>query len=143
LPSSWRSTLAELLPHLNATLNGTAATLLVCGWFFARAKRERPHRACMTAALLCSALFLISYLTRHALTGHHVYPGTGWDRTLYLFVLATHVVLAACVPVLALRTLWLALKRRIESHRRWARVTFPIWMYVSVTGVIVYWMLYQ
>lgn len=97
----------------------------------------------MLTAFACSTVFLVGYLTRYAISGNHVYPGDGWDRVLYLGILVTHVTLAALVPVLALRTLWLALRRRIESHRRWARVTFPIWMYVSVTGVIVYWMLYH
>ena len=97
----------------------------------------------MLSAFACSTLFLACYLTRYALEGTHAYPGSGWVRTVYLSVLATHVVLAAAVPALALRTLYLALRRRIDSHRRWARVTFPIWIYVSFTGVWVYWMLYH
>jgi putative membrane protein len=135
--------MVEILPHLNAALNGTSAALLFTGWRFARAHREKPHRACMISAFGCSVLFLTSYLTRMALTGHQVYPGSGWDRTFYLALLASHVTLAASVPALAIRTLYLAARRRIESHRRWARVTFPVWMYVSVTGVVVYWMLYH
>jgi putative membrane protein len=135
--------LVELLPHLNASLNAASGVLLVVGWRFARSGRERPHRACMASAFTLSVLFLISYLTRYALTGNHVYPGTGWDRTLYLAILVTHVSLAALVPWLAIRTLYLALRRRIDTHRRWARFTLPIWLYVSVTGVIVYGMLYH
>jgi putative membrane protein len=133
----------ELLPHLNATLNGISGVLLVIGWRLIRAGREDLHRACMLSAFVVSSLFLASYLTRVTLGGTHVYPGTGWDRTLYLVILVTHVVLAAAVPFLALRTLYLALRRRLETHRRWARVTLPIWIYVSVTGVVVYWMLYH
>jgi putative membrane protein len=135
--------LVEILPHVNAALNGTSAALLITGWRFARARRERPHRFCMLSAFGCSMLFLVSYLTRMALSGHQVYPGTGLSRTFYLVVLTSHVVLAATVPFLALRTLYLGLRRRIETHRRWARVTLPIWLYVSLTGVVVYWMLYQ
>ncbi len=88
-------------------------------------------------------LFLISYLIRYALTGVHRYPGTGWDRTIYLAILGTHTPLAAMVPFLAVRTLYLAIKKRFDSHRKWARVTFPIWLYVSVTGVVIYFMLYR
>ena len=133
----------ELLPHLNASLNAASAVLLVTGWRFARARREIPHRACMVGAFALSILFLCSYLTRVWFGGTHVYPGVGWDRTLYLFVLATHVPLAALVPFLALRTLYLAARRRLDQHRRWARWTLPIWLYVSLTGVIVYVMLYH
>ncbi len=133
----------ELLPHLNATLNAISGMLLVTGWRLILAGREDLHRRCMLSAFAVSSLFLASYLTRVALGGTHVYPGVGWDRTLYLVILATHVVLAAAVPFLALRTLYLALRRRLETHRRWARVTLPIWIYVSVTGVAVYWMLYH
>lgn len=135
----------ELLPHLNAALNATAGALLFTGWRFikARPRQVERHRACMLAAFACSALFLTSYLTRVTLGGTHVYPGDGWDRTFYIVLLASHVILAAAVPVLALRTLYLGLRRRDPVHRRWARITFPIWMYVSVTGVLVYWMLYH
>ena len=132
-----------MLPHLNAVLNATAGVLLFTGWRFVRAGRVAVHRAFMVAAFACSVAFLTSYLTRMWLSGPHVYPGEGWDRVFYLVLLTTHVSLAACVPPLALRTLYLALRRRYATHRRWARITFPIWMYVSVTGVAVYWMLYQ
>lgn len=135
--------MVDVLPHLNASLNGTSTALLVVGWVFARNGRERPHRACMISALLCSTLFLVSYLIRYSLEGTHVYPGDGLDRNLYLAVLITHVPLAAAVPVLALRTAWLAGTRQIERHRRFARIALPIWLYVSVTGVVIYWMLYH
>jgi uncharacterized membrane protein YozB (DUF420 family) len=140
--------LGEVLPHTNALLNATSGVLLLCGFVAIRRGREDRHRRLMLSAFGCSVLFLISYLTRYALTGDHRYPGEGWDRTFYLVLLATHVSLATLVPFLAGRTLYLGLKTRgsparREQHRRWARVTFPIWMYVSVTGIIVYWMLYQ
>ena len=133
----------DWLPHLNAALNGSAGILLFVGWRFVRAKKVSYHRACMIAAFACSVAFLVSYLSRMALSGHQVYPGEGWDRLFYLVLLTTHVSLAATVPPLAIRTLYLALHRRYDTHRRWARVTFPIWIYVSVTGVAVYWMLFQ
>ncbi len=128
---------------MNATLNAISGVLLLTGWRLIRARRIELHRRFMLAAFACSALFLTSYLTRVTLGGVHAYPGDGWDRSFYLVLLATHVTLAAVVPLLALRTLYLGLNRRDAVHRRWARVTFPIWMYVSVTGVLVYWMLYH
>ncbi len=135
--------MVEILPHLNAALNASSTVLLLSGWRFARAHHEQAHRACMVGAFSFSVLFLISYVTRYSIEGSHIYPGNGSDRILYLLVLATHVPLASIVPVLALRTIWLALQERTETHRRWARVTLPIWLYVSVTGVIVYGMLYH
>jgi len=133
--------MVEILPHLDAALNITAGTLLFAGWRFVRHKRIPQHRACMVAAFACSVVFLVCYLTRYALAGNHVYEGPG--RELYLVLLGTHVLLAACVPFLALRTIYLAIRGPVSQHRRWARVTFPIWMYVSVTGVCVYWILYH
>ena len=133
--------MVEILPHLNASLNATAGALLLTGWFFIRGAHKTPHRVCMTAAFACSVLFLISYLTRYALTGNQIYAGPG--RSFYLALLASHVILAAFVPFLAIRTLYLATRERFDAHRAWARVTFPIWMYVSITGVGVYWMLYR
>lgn len=135
--------LADLLPHLNASLNAVSALLLLTGLWSIRKRRISWHRRCMLTALFCSVLFLISYLVRFYLTGVHRYAGDGWDRTLYLIVLGTHTPLAASVPPLAGRALYLAFKQRFESHKKWARVTFPIWMYVSVTGVIIYGMLYR
>ncbi len=129
--------------HLNAILNATSVILLLMGWSAIRQRKVKRHRVLMSSALICSVLFLISYLIRYSLSGVHRYPGEGWDKIVYLTILITHTPLAACVPVLAVRTLYLALKGRFESHRKWARVTFPIWMYVSVTGVLIYWMLYH
>ncbi len=131
------------LPTVNAMLNGTAAVLLVVGHRLIRRGRMRAHRAVMLTAFGCSILFLVSYLTYHAQVGSVRFQGTGWLRTTYLTILASHTVLAAAVPVLAILTLRLALKGRYDRHRALARWTYPIWLYVSVTGVIVYWMLYQ
>jgi putative membrane protein len=136
--------LADLLPTLNALLNASCAALLVAGFVAIRRGRRDLHRRLMYGALGTSALFLASYLTRVALTGTHRYPGTGLARTIYLTVLATHTVLAALVVPLVLWTVHLAaVRQRFQAHRRIARITLPIWLYVSVTGVAVYLMLYQ
>lgn len=131
------------LPAVNATLNGIATLLLVTGWFFIRSGRRLAHRNCMIAALACSALFLVSYLVYHAQVGSVRFQGEGPIRVVYFSILITHTILAAAVPVLALLTAWRALRERFDSHRRIARWTLPIWLYVSITGVVVYWMLYQ
>lgn len=136
-------TLADVLPPLNAALNATSATLVVLGWRAIRAGDRRRHRALMLAALGASVLFLASYLTRVALTGTHAFPGGGALRAVYLVVLASHTVLAALAGPLVLRTLFLALRERFKDHRRLARVTVVAWLYVSVTGVVVYVMLYH
>lgn len=131
------------LPAVNATLNSLAAILLVTGWFLIRRRRIEAHRNVMIAAVVCSTLFLISYLFYHSQVGSVRFQGTGGVRTFYLAVLLTHTVLAAAVPFLAAITLWFAFRRRYPTHRRIARWALPIWLYVSVTGVVVYWMLYQ
>jgi putative membrane protein len=135
--------LGDTLAAINAGLNSTSAVLLLFGWRAARARAIAIHRRCMVGALGVSALFLVSYLTRVALTGTHRYPGHGALKTLYLALLSSHMILAMVTPPLALRALYLALKQRFAEHRRLVRYTFPIWMYVSVTGVVVYWMLYH
>lgn len=135
--------LGDRLAALNAILNGSAAVLLFLGWLSVRSGKISRHRAFMGAAFVVSGLFLISYLTRFYLTGTHRYPGTGLMRTLYLSILLTHTVLAATVPFLAIRTIYLAIKNRIAAHRKIAKITWPIWMYVSVTGVLIYFMLYR
>ena len=117
--------------------------MLLTGFYFIRRQRIAAHRACMIAALVSSSLFLTSYLTYHAHVGSVRFPGHGAARVLYLSILLTHTVLAAAVPVLALVTLSRALRRRFPEHRRIARWTLPIWLYVSVTGIVVYWMLYR
>ena len=131
------------LPTVNAILNGTAATLLVAGFLLIRAGRREAHRRVMTAAFACSVLFLVSYLVYHFEAGSVRFRGTGSVRTVYLTILLTHTVLAAIVPFLAVTTLVLARKGRFEAHRRLARVTLPVWLYVSVTGVVIYLMLYR
>jgi len=131
------------LPTLNAFLNGTAAALLVTGFFLIRAGRRDAHRRAMTSAFACSVLFLVSYLVYHFEAGSVRFQGQGPVRTVYLAILLTHTLLAAAVPFLAVATLLLARKGRFETHRRLARVTLPIWLYVSVTGVVIYLMLYR
>ena len=131
------------LPTVNAVLNGTAAALLVAGFFLVRSGRREAHRRVMTSAFACSILFLVSYLVYHAEVGSVRFQGTGTVRTVYLSILLTHTVLAAAVPFLAVATIVLARRERFESHRRLARVTLPIWLYVSVTGVVIYFMLYR
>jgi uncharacterized membrane protein YozB (DUF420 family) len=131
------------LPALNASLNAAAAVLLVTGWLLIRSGRWRAHRAVMISAFACSVLFLTSYLVYHFETGVHRFGGTGAVRTIYLTILGTHTVLAAVVPFLAIITLVRGLRKRFGKHRAIARWTLPIWLYVSVTGVVVYWMLYR
>lgn len=131
------------LPTVNALLNGTAATLLVAGFLLIRSGRREAHRRVMVSAFACSALFLVSYLVYHAGVGSVRFRGTGTVRTVYLGILLTHTLLAAAVPFLAVAALALAAKGRLETHRRLARVTLPVWLYVSVTGVVVYLMLYR
>ena len=127
---------------MNAALNATSATLLFLGWRAIRSGERIRHRNLMLAALGTSALFLVGYLTRIALTGTHRFPGDGWLRTGYLLLLGSHTLLAAAIVPLIAVALWLAWKGRFDAHRRIARYTFPAWLYVSVTGVLVYVMLY-
>lgn len=131
------------LPALNAGLNATSAVLLAAGWLLIRAGRREAHKRVMLAALACSSLFLASYLVYHAQVGSVRFRGQGPVRVVYFAVLISHTVLAVTVVPLALVTLVRALQARFDRHRRIARITLPIWGYVSVTGVIVYWMLYR
>jgi len=131
------------LPAVNATLNSLSAIWLACGYFLIRQKKISAHRFCMIAALITSSLFLISYLTYHYHTGSRPFEGQGAIRTVYFTILISHTILAAAIVPLALITLFHALKQRFDKHKRIARWTLPIWFYVSVTGVIIYWMLYQ
>ena len=131
------------LPTLNAALNATSAALLVLGWFLIRAGRREAHRKTMTAALTCSALFLVSYLAYHAQVGSVRFTGTGAARTVYFAILLTHTVLAVAVTPLAVTAFVLARRGRFATHRKLARWTLPVWLYVSVTGVVVYLMLYR
>jgi uncharacterized membrane protein YozB (DUF420 family) len=131
------------LPTVNATLNALSALLLIAGYVMIRQRRLIAHRNVMIAALASSTLFLASYLTYHAQVGSKHFPGTGAARTVYFAILLTHTILAAAVPFLAGVTVWRAYRKRWTLHTRIARWTLPIWLYVSVTGVVVYWMLYQ
>jgi uncharacterized membrane protein YozB (DUF420 family) len=135
--------MTPVLPSINAFLNGTAAILLVWGYTLIRRKRIETHRKVMWTAFAVSCLFLICYLVYHYQAGHVVFQKTGAIRTVYLSILTTHTLLAACVPVLAIITLRRALAARFDRHRRIARWTLPVWLYVSVTGVVVYVMLYR
>ena len=131
------------LPSINAVLNATAAVLLVWGYTLIRRRRQQTHKRVMIAAFATSCAFLTFYLIYHANVGSVRFPRTGTIRTIYLTILATHTVLAAAVPVLAVITLSRGLTAKFDKHRTIARWTLPIWLYVSVTGVIVYLMLYR
>ncbi len=135
-------TIADL-PTVNATLNTISAIFLTIGYLCIRSRRPIAHRNCMIAAFVVSALFLTSYLTYHYHAGSTPFQGEGWVRLVYFAVLIPHIVLAAVILPLALSTLYFAIRKRFSTHRRIARWTLPIWLYVSVTGVIVYWMLYR
>jgi uncharacterized membrane protein YozB (DUF420 family) len=131
------------LPALNAILNATAAVFLISGYVLIRRGRALPHKRCMIGALVCSALFLTSYVIYHANVGSRPFTGTGVARVIYFAILVTHVVLAAAILPLALMTAARGLRSQFDRHVRIARWTLPLWLYVSVTGVIIYLMLYQ
>ena len=131
------------LPTLNAILNAASALLLGCGYVLIRRRRIDAHRRVMLAAFSVSVLFLVSYLTYHFQVGSVRFQKQGAVRTLYLSILLTHTVLAGAVAPMAIITLRRALRGRYDSHRRLARWTLPLWLYVSATGVVVYWMLYR
>jgi putative membrane protein len=131
------------LPAVNATLNATSTLFLIVGWLFIRRRDMRRHRFCMLSAFAASGLFLTSYVVYHANAGSVPYGGQGVLRGVYFAILITHVVLAAVILPLALVTLSRALSRRFDRHRAIARWTLPIWLYVSVTGVVIYLMLYR
>ena len=131
------------LPHLNAFLNGTSAVLLFTGYSFIRARNVMAHRACQIAALIVSSLFLVSYLVYHYHHGTTRFLGSGFVRPVYFTILTSHTILAVVIVPLIFLTFYRALRRDFIRHRRIARVTLPLWLYVSVTGVIVYLMLYQ
>jgi putative membrane protein len=137
------------LPAVNATLNGLSAMLLGTGYYFIRHKNRRPHRNCMVAAFVTSMLFLACYLTYHGYLAYSLHRGPtvfrdpAWFRPIYLGILLTHTLLAMVIVPLVLATLWRALRGRFELHQRIARWTWPLWMYVSVTGVLIYLLLYR
>ena len=133
----------SVFPALNAILNGTSAVLLAAGYRFIRRKQVQAHRMCMGAAVITSTLFLASYLYYHAHVGSVHFQGTGWSRPVYFTILVSHTSLAVSLLVLVPITLARALRERFDRHRAIARWTLPIWMYVSVTGVVIYLMLYH
>ena len=135
--------LVPYLPTLNAILNATAAVFLASGYVQIRRGRTETHKRCMLAALTTSALFLISYVIYHSYAGSRPFPGVGYMRAIYFTILITHVVLAAAILPLALTTATRGLRAQYDRHVRIARWTLPLWMYVSITGVVIYWMLYR
>lgn len=132
-----------ILPTVNAILNSIAAALLVRGWVLIRRRDFEAHKKTMLAAFATSTLFLISYLIYHAQVGSVKFAGTGPVRVVYFTILISHVILAAAITPMALITLYRAWKNQLERHRRLAKITLPLWLYVSVTGVVVYAMLYH
>ena len=131
------------LPALNASLNALASLFLLAGFVLIRQKRVEAHRLCMLAALATSVLFLASYVVYHANIGSRPFTGTGPIRVVYFAILISHVILAIAIVPLVLITVSRALARRFDQHRRIARITWPLWTYVSITGVLVYLMLYR
>ena len=141
--------LLHIFPHVNATLNATSGVLLLFGLYFILTKQISKHRACMIAASSVSAVFLICYVTHHIIRtsmfglGPTKFTGEGLARPIYSTILTSHTVLATIVTPFVLLTLWRGLKGKYESHKRIARLVYPVWLYVSITGVVVYLMLYQ
>lgn len=133
----------DIHPAINAMLNGCGMAFMIVGYLAIRKGDVPLHKRCMGAAVISALVFLISYLIRFYISGSHKYPGDGWDRTIYLIILFSHMILAAVTLPLVLRVAYLGLRDRVEKHRRMARVALPLWLYVSVTGVIVYFMLYH
>ena len=131
------------LPTVNATLNTISCILLITGYVQIRQRKIKAHKNCMLAAFGVSVLFLISYVIYHVNAGSKEFTKQGWIRPVYFTILISHIILAFVIVPLALRTLYLAWRERFEAHRRIAKITFPIWLYVSVTGVLIYLMLYQ
>lgn len=134
-----------MLSHaaLNATLNASSALLLSAGYLMIRRGRILAHKSCMLLALACSTAFLVSYLIYHAKVGSVAFRGQGWIRPVYFTLLATHTILAAAIVPLALLTVSRALREQFDRHKRIARWTLPLWLYVSITGVIIYFLLYH
>lgn len=133
----------NIFPALNAGLNGASAVLITTGHALIRRQKIRLHRACMISAVFTSSLFLVSYLYYHAHVRSVHFPGTGWVRPIYFTILISHTVLAAAVVPLVLLSLTYGLREKFDRHRRIARWAYPVWLYVSITGVVVYVMLYQ
>ena len=139
----------QIFPHLNALLNASSGAFLICGLYFILTKQITRHRFCMLAASSISAVFLLSYISHHALRTYYFglgptkFAGTGLARPVYFTILTSHTILAATVFPFVIATLYRALRGRFDAHRRLARLVYPVWLYISVTGVIVYLMLYQ
>lgn len=133
----------SLFPALNAGLNATSGFLIVLGFFSIKQKAWTAHALCMILAMITSALFFASYLYYHVHHGATPFPHPGWIRPVYFSILISHTVLAVTVPPLAVAALYQALRSRFDRHVKIARIAFPIWLYVSVTGVVIYWMLYR
>lgn len=131
------------LPSLNAALNSASALLLAAGYLFIRTGRVAAHRLCMLSACATSTVFLTSYLIYHYHVGSVPFTGQGWMRRVYFAILISHTILAVAIVPLVLVTLTRALRAKFDKHKRIARWTLPLWFYVSVTGVVVYWMLYR
>jgi putative membrane protein len=131
----------SFLPTLNAALNSTVTVLLLTGFYFIRQKKRTAHKFCMLSAFSLSALFLISYLIYHSSTEETAFGGTGPIKIIYYFILITHIILAAIIMPLVLFTLSRALTERFDKHRKIARITLPLWLYVSVSGVVIYFMI--
>lgn len=132
-----------ILPGINASLNSVCTILLIVGYIFIRRKNIEAHKRCMLAAGITSTLFLTSYVFYHLNVGSVRFQGQGFIRSVYFFILITHILLAVSIAVLVPITFWRAYKQQFEWHRAIARITFPIWLYVSMTGVVVYVMLYK
>ncbi|HVF29696.1 MAG TPA: DUF420 domain-containing protein [Pyrinomonadaceae bacterium] len=141
--------LLQIFPHLNALLNASSSVFLITGFFFITRKRIAEHRFCMLAASSISALFLVSYVTHHAIRTYYFglgptrFMGEGLAKPVYLTILTSHTILATAVGPFVIATLYRGLKGRFDAHRRLARLVYPVWLYVSLTGVVVYLMLYQ
>lgn len=131
------------LPAINATLNGTSAVFLTVGFWMIKRGHKTAHRNCMVCALIASTIFLTLYLVYHYQAGHTRFENPAWFRPYYLGLLATHVLLAAAIVPMVIMTVLRAVRGRFEAHRRLARWTWPLWMYVSVTGVVIYFLLYK
>ena len=141
--------LLGIFPHLNAALNASSGVFLICGFYFIRTSQIARHRVCMLTASSISAAFLVSYISHHALRTYYFglgptrFTGEGITRPIYFTILTSQTILAALVTPFVLRTLWLGLKMRADKHRNLARLIFPVWLYVSMTGVVVYILLYH
>jgi len=133
----------HIWPAVNATLNGLSGVFLLTAFILIRRKKVEAHKRFMLAACTTSLVFLASYLAYHSVAGTTRFAGAGWSRPVYFTLLLTHTVLAAVIVPLAIISVFNGLKMRVETHRRFAKVTFPLWMYVSITGVLVYFFLYQ